>query len=253
MQDQYSCDIGDFAKFGLLRGLLSPAPPLRLGVLWYLVPNEPRTNDGRHIGYLKPTPTNTNRFRACDPVLYDTLSALVEGGKRTVSALCESGLLPPDTVYHGQPLSYRGVPRNDRQAHRERWLATVHDVAVPAPVVFIDPDNGLEVSTDRHDQEGPKYTYYDDLLPLGRAGKTIVVYQHANRDGSFSEQIQCRATALQSALARPIESFTAIRWRRISARAFLIAIGDNHREIVQGRLKTFLAGPWGAHFEQVEL
>jgi hypothetical protein len=253
MQDQYSCDIGDFAKFGLLRGLLLPEPTLRLSVLWYLVPNESRTNAGRHISYLKPTPKNSNRFRACDPVLYDTLGALVEAGKRTVSALSESGLLPPDTVYHGQPLSYRDVPRNGRKAHRERWLAAVHEVAAPAPVVFVDPDNGLEVSTDRHDREGPKYTYYDDLVPLSRAGKTIIIYQHANRDGSFTQQIQRRSAALQRAVARPVETFTVVRWRRISPRAFIIALYDDHRDMIQGRLKNLLAGPWGAHYEQVEL
>jgi hypothetical protein len=119
MQDQYSCDIGDFAKFGLLRGLLSPEPRLRLSVLWYLVPDESSTNDGRHISYLKPTPKNAKRFRACDPVLYDTLGALVEGRTRTVSALSKSGLLPKDTAYHGQPLSYRDVPWKDRIS----WLA----------------------------------------------------------------------------------------------------------------------------------
>lgn len=253
MQDQYSCDIGDFAKFGLLRGLLLAEPPLRLGVLWYRVPNEFRTNDGRHIGYLKLTPKNGNRFRACDPVLYDTLGALVEAGKRAVSALSESALLPADTVYHDQPLSYLDVSREDRDAHRERWLATVHEAAVPAAVVFVDPDNGLEVGTDRRDPKGPKYVFYDDLIPLGHAGKTIVIYQHANRDGPFAQQIQRRSAALQRALARPAKTFIAVRWRRISPRAFIVALGNDHREMIRERLKSFLAGPWRAHFEQVKL
>ena len=253
MQDQYSCDIGDFAKFGLLRGLFVVEPPLRLGVLWYRVPDEARTNDGRHIGYLEPTPMNRERFRACDHELYDTLGALVEAGKRAVSALSESELLPADTVYHDEPLSYLHVSREKRDAHRKRWLTTVHAVAAAAAVIFVDPDNGLEVGTDRHDPKGPKYVFYDDLIPLSDAGKTIVIYQHANRNEPFAQQIQRRSTALQTALDRPAKAFIAVRWRRISPRAFIVALGDDHSEMIRERLKRFLAGPWGAHFEQVEL
>jgi len=55
------------------------------------------------------------------------------------------------------------------------------------------------------------------------------------------------------ALDRPAKAFIAVRWRRISPRAFIVALGDDHSEMIRERLKRFLAGPWGAHFEQVEL
>jgi len=253
MQDRYFGDIGDFAKFGLLRGVIAAKPPFRLSVLWYRVPDECHTTDGRHIAYLKPTSANSNRLRVCDPVLYDKLGALVEAGKREVSVVSKSALLPCDTIYHDEPLSYRDVSWSDRKAYREHWLATAYQVSKPAAVIFVDPDNGLEVGTDRHDREGPKYTFYDDLVPFSRGGKTIVIYQHAARDGSFPKQIQRRLADLQRVLARPAKMFTAVRWRRISARAFIFALTDNHREIIQERLPGFLAGPWGAHFEQVIL
>ena len=59
MRDRYVGDIGDFAKYGLLRAI---GKGKRLGVAWYLcVGNEaPRvdseevsTGDGRHTAYLK--------------------------------------------------------------------------------------------------------------------------------------------------------------------------------------------------------
>lgn len=249
LQDRYFGDIGDFAKFGLLRGIVGNDPALPLAVLWYLVPDESHTNDGRHIGYLEPSPKNFNRFRTCDPALYDKLGVLVLEGKRAVSTVAENALLPSQTLYHDRPLSYRNVTRGNRKAYREQWLATAHQVADPAALVFLDPDNGLEVGADRHDGDGPKYTFYDDLIPLGLAGKTIVVYQHANRDGSFPQQIQRRLSALQRILGRPAERFLALRWHRISPRAFIFALGSGHNEIIEEHLRGLLAGPWGAHFE----
>ena len=80
MQDRYFGDIGDFAKYGLLRAVTAGEPPLRLAVLWYLVPDESHNKDGRHIDYLEPTPENLARFRACDPELYDRLGDLVRAG-----------------------------------------------------------------------------------------------------------------------------------------------------------------------------
>ena len=105
VQDRYFGDIGDFAKFGLLRGVVANDPAFRLGVLWYLVPDESHTNDGRHVAYLESSPKNKKRYRSCDPVLYDKLGDLVRAGKRTVSSIVESGLLPSQTVYHDQPLT----------------------------------------------------------------------------------------------------------------------------------------------------
>ncbi|MEO6332335.1 MAG: hypothetical protein ABIV11_10200 [Gemmatimonadaceae bacterium] len=250
MQDRYFGDIGDFAKYGLLRGICADDPEWRLCVLWYLVPDESQTNDGRHVAYLEPTPRNLKAFSACDPVLFDNLGQLVRAGKRSVSAVAENSLLPRQTVYHDHPLTYRGIRNGDRKAHRERWLATAHQVACEAAMVFLDPDNGLEVGTDRHDTEGPKYAFYDDLTPLSQAGKTIVIYQHANRDGSFPEQIQRRFSALRRRLGRPAETLVALRWRRISPRAFIFVLADGHA-VLHERLRALLTGPWGANFELV--
>ena len=43
MQNRYTGDIGDFAKYGLLRAL---CPGHRLGVAWYLYPDESHNEDG---------------------------------------------------------------------------------------------------------------------------------------------------------------------------------------------------------------
>jgi len=50
MQDRYTGDIGDFAKYGLLRYILDRAD-VTLGINWYLVPDEAHNRDGRHNRY----------------------------------------------------------------------------------------------------------------------------------------------------------------------------------------------------------
>ena len=45
MQNRYSGDIGDYSKFVLLRKLFA-ADSHRIGLVWYLYPDESHTNDG---------------------------------------------------------------------------------------------------------------------------------------------------------------------------------------------------------------
>lgn len=54
MQNRYTGDVGDFGTYGLLRALAAPAGarPMRLGVVWHLVPDESHNADGKHVGYL---------------------------------------------------------------------------------------------------------------------------------------------------------------------------------------------------------
>ena len=49
MQNRYAGDVGDFGKLGMLRAIASSA--MKIGVNWYLVPDEGHNDDGKHIGY----------------------------------------------------------------------------------------------------------------------------------------------------------------------------------------------------------
>lgn len=251
MQDRYFGDIGDFAKFGLLRAVFRGQPELRLGVLWCRVPDEITTNDGRHIGYLKPTPQNEKRFRECDPGLYETLKRLVGSGQRAISLAAEHQLLPPGTDCYDAALSYRNVPMADRPGLRQRWLSAAVSAMAAADIVFVDPDNGLEVSTGRYGADGPKYTFYGDLVPFAESGRGLIIYQHACRDGSFEDQIAERLGALREQLRPHLKEFMALRFSRFSARAFLFALGSRHAEALRPRIHAFLNGPWSQHFNEV--
>ncbi|MGT2465837.1 hypothetical protein ACVOMV_12900 [Mesorhizobium atlanticum] len=79
MQNRYAGDIGDFIKLGLLRALSGGK---RLGVNWYLYPDEYHNGDGGYTSYL----LDPARWRVSDPELFDNLKGMVSAG-RSVQAL----------------------------------------------------------------------------------------------------------------------------------------------------------------------
>ena len=86
MQNRYVGDIGDYLKFGILR---AQSPGHRLGVAWWLHPDENYKRDGRHIGNLQ----QPDRWRHFDPELFDALASIVAGNRRDVRALEAANLL----------------------------------------------------------------------------------------------------------------------------------------------------------------
>ena len=112
MQNRYVGDIGDFGKYGLLRALAGD--PLRLGVVWYLFPDEPPKEpgkgDGKFIDYLCHPKRRDSKLRDCDPELYCALREIVLVKKdRKVVRVQESGILN-NTLYYDRCLSYEQKP-----------------------------------------------------------------------------------------------------------------------------------------------
>jgi len=151
LQHRYVLDVGDFGKVVLLRSLCGSDSPtsLRLGVVWYLVPDESHNDDGKHVGYLKrPKPS----FRDCDLVLYDAFRHLLVGddgaliaNRRHLTTIEGSGLLPDGTVFYGDPLEFPEASTvEDRSLLRHEWLNGAHRRTVQADVVSLDPDNGFK-------------------------------------------------------------------------------------------------------------
>jgi len=258
MQNRYFGDVGDFGKYGLLRvlaGLDGGRPPLSLGIVWYLVPDEDHNEDGRHISYLtKPA------YRACDPELFDILHRLLiaERQPRRVEHTGQYRLLPASTHYFETPLDYRhilpaqGEPlRAARLAYRQRWLEQAIAHCRENDVIFLDPDNGLEVpSVPKHAPKAPKYVYWDEFDRFADLGKTLVVYHHLNRTRPARHQIAAKVAEIrtrQPEYGDPV----ALLFRRGSLRAFFLLPAPGYHEVITSRLDRMLAGPWSAHFERV--
>lgn len=215
MQNRYVGDIGDYVKYGLLRAL---SDGLRLGVAWYLYPNEDTTNDGRHVEYLH----DPGRWRSGDKVLFDTLKQIVDEDRRSVAAIEESKILKgckfsnealsaPEPIR--SPAKYR-----ERRAWRSSWFERVEDALQQCDIVFVDPDNGL-CEDEKFKPSGARKSWKRIPLREARAladGRTAVIYHHnTRRKGGHLEEIQDWMRQLGS-------DTLALRWRAWSNRAFFI-------------------------------
>lgn len=267
MQNKYTGDVGDFGKYGLLRGLCrddahdAHGPRLSLGVVWYLVPDEKGTSDGKHVKYLEDTPQNHRRFQSCDEKLWDALRKIVTSNRRNVRSIQESGLFPDTTVYHDAVLSWaegtnalseRG--RAARRAFRNQWLSAAARLTKGKDIVFFDPDNGLDTKTGPYCAKGIKYAFFNEIAPYCerryKRHQSVVVYQHLSRRGTALQQARGRMVQMVAKIGadRPF----ALWSRRGTARLFLIAPAGEHAELVRRRARSLCDGPWGKHFVWID-
>ena len=136
-----------------------------------LTPNDDRRSDGRVTGYLDK-PSSWKRY---DEELYDALYDWVKVSRsRRVAHIEHSALLPAATFFPSR------VP--DDGAGRERYIDGLIQAASGAEVVFLDPDNGMEVpSTKSGRKNSSKYVYWREIQALATAGRSVLVYQHYPR------------------------------------------------------------------------
>jgi hypothetical protein len=229
MQNRYSCDVGDFAKYSLLNALAER--DLHLGVLWYLNALEENNDDGSFIDYAE--------LRGCNEGLYLLLQSVLQSGKRNLTAIEQSGILPPRTRFFSDPL-----PVNPQ---RQGWLAAAAEAVAAADVVFLDPDNGLTESPDAYRRKPQKYVSIAEVAYFQRRRQSVVIYQHQTRNGTFEDQLERHCTTLREIGASAVWALT---FHRRSTRAFLIIPADRHVSVLEERCRRFIQSAWGreGHF-----
>jgi hypothetical protein len=235
---------GRLHQAGLIRHLAAPpdvgGTGLRVGLNWYLAPDEAHNQDGKHIAYLQPG----NRWHASlaelDPDLMRRLAHVV-GGSRTVRALEASGALPVGAPTHAEPLD----PVSGRGGRRA-WHRRALDALRGADVVLADPDNGLSSKA-----SGPKlhkYALVAELADYAGRGQSLVGYHHADRSRPAETQAVQRLDQLATGVGQvPIGAIIA---RRGSCRFFLVTAAGAHRELLSAALSSF-ATRWATHAELV--
>lgn len=138
MRDSYVADVGDFGKYALLRALVGD--DLRLGVVWCRNTLEDASQDGRFTDY--------PRLRQCDPALYDKLSQISKGDRRSLVEVEKSDILPGTATFYSAAIPTPETPcfsRATREAQtrlREAWFEDGFKRLSDAQLVFLDPDTG---------------------------------------------------------------------------------------------------------------
>ncbi len=252
MQNRYSGDIGDYSKFVLLRKLFT-ADVHRIGLIWYLYPDESHTNDGRHTSYLDQA-----AFSDCDPELVGGLQQVVNK-QRDIRTLETAGFLPNQTVYFSEPLDFhQRYPRQTvedkrhRRAARTRWLQKAITAVDHCNVVMLDPDNGLEVSScaQTHQARAGKYAYYHEVTHFFRAREVCVVYQHLHRQTSHPAQIQLGAQKLKQQVPNVAQVF-ALRYAPYTPRAYFILASSQAVEQIRKSLQQFMGSICGCGWDNL--
>lgn len=243
VKNQYVCDVGDFAKFGLLRALAGVCPvmtpPLRVGLVWYLTPDCGNT-DGRHRAYLDVNRRENRRiYRACDPDLYDALQRIPATGRSTHS-LESSELLPAEIMeYHGAFVAAGPA--------RAKWADEAFQRVRRCSLLCLDPDNGLAPrGVTSRSKDAEKYVFLDELPGRITPSQSVVIYQHLGRSGDVAKQAERHLTAVRAAFPDHATPW-AVRFRRGTARLFLIIPASKHAATLRIRCDALLAGPWGRH------
>ena len=137
MRDSYVGDIGDYAKYGLLRAVSTGR---RLGVAWYRCSYgaSKSSGDGGLTQYL----SNPGRWRHLDPKLFVTLKKIVYRGTRSVAEIQASEILG-NATFHDEPVDVEAHPVANRKRRRDEWFEDVMKRLHGCDLVFADPDNGL--------------------------------------------------------------------------------------------------------------
>ncbi len=169
MKHQYFGDINDYRKYGLLR-ILSQALKLRVGVCWMLTDDDDST-DGECRQYLENPP----QWRRYDPTLFDALHDLyISGAKRSVGHAATSDLVP-DAVFFDALLT-------DDNVGRVHYFTEAWKQLAECPLLFFDPDNGIEVPSTRMGTRGSaKYLYWHEIKQSYKRGHSLLIYQHYPR------------------------------------------------------------------------
>jgi hypothetical protein len=127
--------------------------------------------DGKSDGSRRTYLNDREKFRPVDPEVFDLLADIDLEGGHSVSAIEASGIL------RGARCISEIVPDDAKLRYEYFWRT--EEVASGGQVVFLDPDNGLEIASKKlGHKNSSKFLYIDEFAQLARAGRSVIVYQH---------------------------------------------------------------------------
>ena len=231
MQDRYAGDIGDYGKFALLRAM--EAQGLTGGVNWYLAKTLPSEihDDGK---YRIPA-----QYENLNPELSAALNRIFDLREaRSVQALEQARLLASSLFVN------EAVPREIEQ--RKVWHQTALARLADCDIVFMDPDNGMNVkSVKPGSQKSPKYVWLHEVSDYVASGKSVIVYNHRPRKKAEDYLAECAARFS----ADPVlcgKRCSVVTFPRRSIRDyFIIPASQTHEERICQAMQSLLDGPFG--------
>jgi hypothetical protein len=140
-------------------------------------------------------------------------------GEPNVAVIETSGILPPGTAYFSEPVPHAADSAQQRVTQRAAWFARARNAVVGTDLVFLDPDNGLQVrSVPLTSPLAGKYATVAEITALLDSGGGVVLYQHGNR-APWPEQRARVCAQVSAATHRPL-TIRSLRFGAFGVRAF---------------------------------
>ncbi|MGQ0667445.1 MAG: hypothetical protein ACT4O4_10445 [Nitrospiraceae bacterium] len=234
MKNQYFGDVHDYRKYGLLRAIQTIGTG-KLLVAWMLTSDD-KSRDGRFRSYLQ----DPDAWKRYDPELFDGLEEILRPAPAPKVSLIEGSQLLPRTTY------YSAVVPDARQ-DREAWCEGLLCATRGSDLVFVDPDNGIEVPSKLLGRKGSsKYVTWLEIQEIWQVGCSILVYQHFRHEqrAAFAKRMMMQLR--EKTGARLTEAF------RTPHVLFLLAAQDRH--VPQFRqMIPLLSQKWNGQIEPMGL
>jgi hypothetical protein len=126
------------------------------------------------------------------------------------------------------------------------------EISEAVDLVFLDPDNGLEVaSVPPSSPKASKYVFLHEVGAIAERGQSLLIYQHHNRSAPAEAQIASAMKNLRS-VAPHGSRVIAITFRRGSVRSFFLLVARSHTEILHSHLANLKSGTWASYFNLSE-
>ena len=214
MKNQYVGDIHDYRKYGLLRSIIH-STEFRVFVVWMLTHNDERS-DGKYISYLE----HPSKWSNHDPDLFNLLKQAIATEKNRSVSLIENSALLQNTEFFS-----RHVP--DENLARNSWFSEALNIAQEFDLVFLDPDNGLEVKSTPFGKNGSsKFLFWREVDELWIKGCSLLIYQHFIRENR-ADFIQRKISELKNAT-----KCSSVVYFSTSHVVFLLALQPEHQKFL---------------------
>jgi hypothetical protein len=229
MKNKYFGDINDYLKYGLIRSILH-AYKFHLLVAWMLTDPDEK-NDGKFIDYL----SNPRQYRCYDPELYEELQLMSKKDTRAVTLIEQTNLIPG--------ARYFSVIVPDSSKDRISWSQELLSNAQDSDLVFLDPDNGIEVKSKPYGRKySSKYLYWREVNGLWEQGKSLLIYQHFCREERRLFVKRIRGRLQEMAKGSKISTFATPRV------VFFMALQLEHQKYHDSIVAT-VEKHWGAKIQ----
>jgi len=154
------------------------------------------------------------------------------------------------------PYSIDGLPFCRSESLPSEWLNEAVSKLSTSNVLFLDPDNGLEIDLCklRNQKKSGKFAYYEEINQFHKDKAFTIIYHHLNRHknhGTHPDQIQNRANELKIKIdsVHTVHTVHCLRYTPYSPRAFFILSSDNVSSEVSSKLNSFRDSPWGKYWD----